>query len=306
MLEDKNSGESIKVNEVTRLFIGMSLVLIWKKFRKRIFEVRLFSAAVNIFKGSIGTGILGLPYSVKNCGILIGTICLALLGIVTIYCMNLIIICSRYLRRKYNLELCDYGDVAEYSVKQYGSQASYASRFITDIFIIFTQVGFLCVYVVFISATADRYLPERYHLIIVGAIFVALVIITSTTNLVIIGYMSTAASILQCSALGLLFIYLIAHFNGGENLKLIGDYRTLPLFFGTAMFAFEGIAVVSFFLIKLLPVENATKNREGFFLVLDISMGLVCVLYITSGFLGYAAFGEEVRGSVTLNLPHNL
>uniref|UniRef100_A0A6B2FW96 Proton-coupled amino acid transporter 1 (Trinotate prediction) n=1 Tax=Myxobolus squamalis TaxID=59785 RepID=A0A6B2FW96_MYXSQ len=212
--------------------------------------------------------------------------------------MHLIIICSRFLAVKHGKASCDYGDVAELSLKQYGYNAAFISRLITNLFIIFTQTGFLCVYVVFIWATIDHYLPNNKNIFLFIVIFISILSVSLTSNLRIIGYFSTFSSILQCTCLTLLFIYLAIHYNGGENLRLVGDYRTLPLFFGTAMFAFEGIAVI-------LPVENAMKKPERFFMVIDLSMGFVCLLYITSGFLGYAAFGDKVRGSVTLNLPHN-
>ena len=45
------------------------------------------------------------------------------------------------------------------------------------------------------------------------------------------------------------------------------------------------------------------KKPEAFFWVLDLSMTTVALLYIAMGFFGYLTFGEEIAGSVTLNLP---
>ena len=73
----------------------------------------------------------------------------------------------------------------------------------------------------------------------------------------------------------------------------------LPLFFGTAIYAFEGIGVV-------LPIENQMRHKHelrGPTGVLNTSMVVVTALYIGVAFFGYLKYGEDVQGSITLNLP---
>lgn len=69
--------------------------------------------------------------------------------------------------------------------------------------------------------------------------------------------------------------------------------------FSTVIFAMEGIGSV-------MPVEN-TMDRPQQFLgkpsILLIAMGFVTVLYTLTGLLGYIRFGNDIRGSITLNLP---
>ena len=72
-----------------------------------------------------------------------------------------------------------------------------------------------------------------------------------------------------------------------------------PLYFGTAIYAFEGIGVV-------LPLENqmrTPRDMRGWNGVLNTSMTIVTCLYIAVGFFGYLKYGEDVQGSITLNLP---
>lgn len=63
----------------------------------------------------------------------------------------------------------------------------------------------------------------------------------------------------------------------------------------------EGINVV-------MPVENEMKNPKHFLGcpgVLNITMALVSTLYAIVGLFGYLKYGEDVNGSITLNLPED-
>lgn len=111
-----------------------------------------------------------------------------------------------------------------------------------------------------------------------------------------------------------------------SRLPLSKDISTLPVFFGTAMFAFEGIGIVCtqiphiqcsrlhiigfwfpdiLLFIQVLPMENRMKEPKAFpsmFGVLNLSMVIVCALYIAVGFYGYIEYGDNAQGSITLNL----
>ena len=61
----------------------------------------------------------------------------------------------------------------------------------------------------------------------------------------------------------------------------------------------QGIGIV-------LPLENQMRtpsDMKGWNGVLNTSMVLVSCLYIAVGFFGYLKYGDQVAGSITLNLP---
>jgi len=77
------------------------------------------------------------------------------------------------------------------------------------------------------------------------------------------------------------------------------NIHQLPLFFGTAVFAFEGIALV-------LPLQNAMKKPDNFgkcLGVLNVGMVFICMIFTSFGCIGYWKYGDETEGSLTLNLP---
>lgn len=72
----------------------------------------------------------------------------------------------------------------------------------------------------------------------------------------------------------------------------------LSLFFGTALFSYEGIALI-------LPIRNSMREPEKFdrrFGVLNISLVIITLLFTFTGFVSYTKWGEDVAGSITLNL----
>lgn len=86
-----------------------------------------------------------------------------------------------------------------------------------------------------------------------------------------------------------------------DSVKAFATWEQLPLYFGTAIYAFEGIGVV-------LPLENNMKTPQdfgGLNGVLNTGMVVVASLYTAVGFFGYLKYGENVAATITLNLDSN-
>lgn len=73
----------------------------------------------------------------------------------------------------------------------------------------------------------------------------------------------------------------------------------IPLFFGTAIYLFEGIGLA-------LPLKNAMRKPTDFsnpFGVLNVGMVFLTTMFILFGGIGYWKYGDDVESSLTLNLP---
>ena len=122
-------------------------------------------------------------------------------------------------------------------------------------------------------------------------------------SLKILAPFSTFANFLMIFSMFVILYELL--FDGAlkpmSELKMIAPIADWPVYFSTAIYAFEGISLV-------LPVYHEMRNKSDFTPwngVLNMGMILVAVMYFSIGFFGYLKYGVDSQASITLNLPTN-
>lgn len=65
------------------------------------------------------------------------------------------------------------------------------------------------------------------------------------TNLKYLAFCSGIANVCMATGIGVVFYYACQDLPHPSEREYVGELNNLPLFFGTAIFAFEGIALVS-------------------------------------------------------------
>lgn len=310
---------------------------------------------MHILKANIGTGVLAMPNAFKNVGLWLGFVLVPIIGAICIHCMNILISSHNYLCDRFNYESLDYDQVASLGLAcgpKLARRLAKSAHIIVTIFLIFTQVGFCCVYIMFavenlqvaiLNLFAVEYSTTTYLLVV----FPIIGLTSCTSNLKHLARISTLANILQLAGLALIFFDLLQFHTYSHHLsqlEVVGlatnqttsSYQSLldqelelnqqqqqaapvknvpkvivntgisddisnglPLFFATAVYAFEGIGVV-LPVIKEMQYPSRISGLNG---VLNTSMTLVAILYMAMGFFGYSKYGQFVEGSITLNLP---
>jgi solute carrier family 36 (proton-coupled amino acid transporter) len=111
----------------------------------------------------LGPGCFAMADAVKNGGFIFGSFLILLLGIVCVHAQHLLLNCSEKMKEKYELNFKpDYAETVELCFrasnnKRYQSLAS-TMRKTCNIFICVTQLGFCCIYFVFIGTNLKQVL----------------------------------------------------------------------------------------------------------------------------------------------------
>lgn len=262
---------------------------------------------IHLLKGNIGTGILAMPDAFRNAGLVVGFFGTLLMGAICTHCMHMLVKCSHELCLRNQLPALGFADVAEYSFQSGPSMLrrfSSHARKLVNIFLVITQMGFCCVYFVFVAANMHEVLAKYYRHIdlhwLLLFLLLPMILLNWLKNLKYLTPVSLLAAVLMAVGLTITFTYMLQGLPHTSSVNAFSSWHQLPLYFGTAIYAFEGIGVV-------LPLENNMETPQdfgGLTGVLNTSMVIVACLYTAVGFFGYLKYGERAqKGSVTLYLP---
>ncbi|XP_041988279.1 proton-coupled amino acid transporter 2 [Aricia agestis] len=265
-----------------------------------------FDTLIHLLKGNIGTGILAMPDAFKNAGLYLGICGTLLMGVICTHCMHILVRCSRELCIRNQRPSMNFADVVEEAFAMgpiFLRPHAKKIRHVVDIFLVITQLGFCCVYFLFV-ATNLQDIMHIFHVNLgvhsyLALLFPPLLALGMVKNLKYLTPVSLIASLMTAWGLIITFYYILQDLPPTNTVKAFSSWHQLPLYFGTAIYAFEGIGVI-------LPLENNMKTPEalgGAAGVLNTGMAIVAALYTAIGFFGYLKYGSHVLGSITLNLP---
>lgn len=189
----------------------------------------------------------------KNGGIVLAPILTVILGIVCVHAQHILLICSGKMRDRYKLSRKpDYAETVEMcfaSGPEKMQKWSKTCKTACNVFIVVTQLGFCCIYFLFVSTNVQQVLGfYKIHFELQTLITFALVpilLISLITNLKYLAPCSTIANACMITGISITFYYSSIGLPSPSERRYVSDLQNIPLYFGTAIFAFEGIALVS-------------------------------------------------------------
>ncbi|XP_011178902.2 proton-coupled amino acid transporter-like protein pathetic [Zeugodacus cucurbitae] len=274
---------------------------------KKTHRTSNLETATHLFKGSVGAGLFAMGDCFKNGGLVGATVLMPILAVICVHCERMLIDGSiEVVGKTPGVDFFDYPDTVE-KVFEYGPRPirklSKLMRTIVETFLCVTQFGFCSIYFVFITDNLHQVLQQNgIDISPTTTMAIALLPAMLPSLLTNLKYISPVSMLANCSLLfGLLATLVIALKDPMPPVSerhLVTNGTQMALFFGTALFSYEGIALI-------LPLRNKMRNPESFmstFGVLNVTMAVITAIFIFTGIVGYMRWGEEVEGSITLNL----
>jgi len=167
-----------------------------------------------------------------------------------------------------------------------------------------TYFGTCSVYTVIIAENFEQIIKHYFSVdvdirIYIACLLIPLILLSWVPNLKYLAPFSAVANVFMGVGLLITFYYLTTDMPSLSERQLHTSLIAIPPFFGIVIFAMEAIGVV-------MPLENSMKTPQNFIGicgVLNQGMSGVTLVYILLGFLGYVKYGNDAKGSITLNLP---
>ncbi|CAA9993173.1 unnamed protein product [Nesidiocoris tenuis] len=267
---------------------------------------RYWETLVHLLKGNIGAGLFAMGDAYKNAGLIGGLFGTLVIGLICIYCSHILVWSSQHIREKLNMDSDpSFEETVEYCF-EYGPKCyrktSKLAGILVKVFIVITQLGFCCVFFVFVSDSISNVMTEYGYEIpkvcFTLAMYCVMMAVCLIPHIKFLTPISLFGTI--CIFVGVVVIIVLSCFGlpSFDSRQYFVSPSTWPLFFGTVVYAFEGIALI-------IPLRAEMRNPHNFgkpLGVFNVGMIIVMILFNLVGFIGYLRYGEQVKGSISFNL----
>ncbi|CAJ1426276.1 unnamed protein product [Effrenium voratum] len=249
---------------------------------------------VTTMKSFVGMGILTLPFATAKGGLILGPLGLVCVAALSHHCMGLL------------LKLA-----TRTSTRSFGALASNIlgrrAKILVDCCLILTQYGFAIADIIFIVEnvrdvvcveTAQAACPSRAA-VCAGTLICVLPVTWLRSLQVLTVPVLMSNVVLLC---GISWVYYCCFvqlgLHGISPNVILFNWAEFPVFFGCAVFSFEGVGLI-------LPIQFAMQQPTQFPKILRRAMFILGSLFASFGMFGYAAYGLDTKDMITFNIPQN-
>ncbi|KAF4652059.1 hypothetical protein FOL46_009931 [Perkinsus olseni] len=262
-------------------------------------------AVFALVKSFIGIGVLSLPFAMMKGGYVGGPVGLAIIAIIAHHCMQLLLETSRLVAvaqessaggKTTAPQRLSFGMLGKYVIGRWG-------KVVVDYSLLASQMGFCVAYIIFIAANLSDVIKHETGSGFVSQRAVAvccvllLIPIAWLRNLKALKIPTLMANLALIAGILWVFYCAVAHLPFADFTKLHAvNLPEYPVFFGLAVFSFEGIGLV-------LPIQQSMKEPDKLPHLLKIIMICITSGFIIFGVTCYISYGPDTKSMITFNLP---
>uniref|UniRef100_K3X1R1 Amino acid transporter transmembrane domain-containing protein n=1 Tax=Globisporangium ultimum (strain ATCC 200006 / CBS 805.95 / DAOM BR144) TaxID=431595 RepID=K3X1R1_GLOUD len=250
-------------------------------------DFRTFGNTIIAF---LGSGVLGLPFAFKKCGILLGLGTLVAVAAISTYAMLLVVQC-KYKLKEQGRHVTKYGEIGQIAMGRFGAILVNSS-------LVISQTGFCVAYLIFIASNAHKFLDVSKELV-VSVCVPPLIAFSLLKHMKELAFIAILADCMNFLGLAVVYTTDLSYMAlDHDNIEVFGVVSSIPFFFGVASYCFEGVGMV-------LPLENSMQTKANFTPILVSTVVIITSIYATFGICGYLAFGDATQDVITLNIDGN-
>jgi len=257
-------------------------------------------ASFTLFKSFLGTGVLALPYAYKTAGLGLALIVILIVAAMTTRCFSLLleVASARVGVGKISLQKMTQdvlGNKGKYAV-----QAS----------VMIMQLGCCIGILIFTRDFLNHILCEfGVDSLCNNTLFNVLFCLSLTVPLTLINNMhyfyipSLAANFFILAGLASQMFYNVQVIQENPELKsTLGshlkefNFKDLPLFFGIATYAFEGVGII-------FSIRSSMEKPQDFPFLLKNQMAILSIIYVIFPTLCYVALDDRLTDIIFFTLP---
>lgn len=270
---------------------------------------------LTLFKSFVGSGVLFLPRGFANGGLLASSIGIAAIAALATYCMTLLLECKK--------ELADMSIAKKRGVRNTNLPVSYGfvgrvaagrqGRWLVDMSIIVSQLGFCTGYLIFMSKNIHEVILasgttfdhgkviecgcdfNRNYIILIG--IVVMIPLCLVRQLKFFAITNLVADVFILAGLGYVYFDSSRHIfeNGIADIEMV-NWQNYGIFLGISVATFEGIALI-------LPIHQSMQKKDTLPFILVTCLGFITLLLISFAAINYMAYGADTQTIILLNLP---
>ncbi|KAG5673654.1 hypothetical protein PVAND_003682 [Polypedilum vanderplanki] len=305
--DQKNGSSTYKIAPATNVEKGILSDYDPFKERKVDHPTSDMDTLTHLLKASLGTGILAMPLAFSYSGLVTGIFATILTALICTHCAYILVKCSHSLYYRTRRSTMNFSEVAEAACLNGPAWARPWAQFLKHFInygLFITYFGTCSVYTVIIAENFQQIIQHYTEWnvdvrVYIAILLIPLILLSWVPNLKYLAPFSSVANIFMGIGLLITFYYCVTDMPNISEREMHTSLLQIPPFFGITIFAMEAIGVV-------MPLENSMKTPKHFIGicgVLNQGMSGVTLVYILLGFVGYVKYGNEAKGSITLNLP---